>query len=120
MTRRTALLTHLAAGAATAAGAKPLACDMKALTPAQRTAHSKQSKLLFSAIREQKELPDGFVFRFDPAAAPFTDVARWIELERRCCPFLRFALEVEGDASWLRLTGPEGVREFLREELKLR
>lgn len=41
--------------------------------------------------------------------------------ERRCCPFLAFAIELppgEG-ALTLRLAGPEGVREFLAAELDI-
>jgi hypothetical protein len=93
---------------------------MKALTPAQRAEQGKRGKLLFSAVRERKELTNGFAFRIDSVAAPLDEVARWIDLERRCCPFLRFSLEVDAESSWLRLAGPEGVREFLRAELNLR
>jgi hypothetical protein len=43
-------------------------------------------------------------------------VAEWIALERRCCPFFRFQLDVEGETGpvWLRLTGA-GVKEFLAQ-----
>lgn len=113
MTRRTALFSLAAADV------KPLACDMKALTAAQRTEHSKRTKQLFAAARERKELKDGFAFRIDLAASPLDETARWIDLERLCCPFLRFGLEVDSGVSWLRLTGPRGVKEFLRKELPL-
>src|SRR5438034_1441692 len=48
-------------------------------------------------------------------------VAEFIELERRCCPFFRFELEVqdEGRAAWLRLTGRMGVKQFIAAELGL-
>ena len=72
-----------------------------------------------TAVRERKELTDGFAFRIDLAAAPLDEVARWIDLERLCCPFLRFGLEVDSTAAWLRLTGLAGVKAFLREELRL-
>ena len=62
-------------------------------------------------------LPDGYAYRFDADA--FDDVARWVANERRCCPFLTFALELspEGGPLWARLTGPEGTRAFLDAEL---
>ena len=46
-------------------------------------------------------------------------LAEWVTLEQRCCPFLDFSLETGRDGVMLRLTGPEGTPEFLREELQL-
>ena len=42
-------------------------------------------------------------------------------LERLCCPFVRFRLEMEEDGGplYLSLTGRDGVKEFLRGELGL-
>ncbi len=42
-------------------------------------------------------------------------LGEFIQLERQCCPFLRFQLTVEpgGGPIWLELTGPPGTREFL-------
>ncbi len=47
------------------------------------------------------------------------ELATWIDDERRCCPFLDLAIEKEPQDGplWLRLTGPEGVKEFLKAEL---
>lgn len=41
-------------------------------------------------------------------------------LERLCCPFLRFLVEVEPNSGplWMRLTGREGAKEFLRLALE--
>lgn len=46
-------------------------------------------------------------------------LAEFIADERLCRPFLSFDLrvEAEGGPVWLRLIGPEGVKEFLRMEL---
>jgi hypothetical protein len=43
----------------------------------------------------------------------------WVALERRCCPFFGFAIEVEPDGGpiWLSLTGDEGVKDFIRLEI---
>jgi hypothetical protein len=37
-------------------------------------------------------------------------------MERLCCPFVRYTLEIEPNRGpfWLRMTGVEGVKEFLR------
>jgi hypothetical protein len=65
------------------------------------------------------ELPDGLAFRF-PAEA-YDTVVRFLAGERLCCPFLTFTLEItpERGALWLRLTGPAGIKEFIRAELHL-
>ena len=56
-----------------------------------------------------------------PPEGSLVRVAEFIELERRCCPFFRFELEVqdEGGAAWLRLTGRMGVKQFIAAELGL-
>lgn len=118
MTRRSAT-TLLAAGVALAAD-KPLACNPNALTAEQRKEHSGRSKRLYGALREPKELPDGWQFTLNLASMSLEETARWIDLERLCCPFLRFTLEVapESRTVTLRLAGPEGVKEFLRSQFR--
>ena len=101
------------------AAGEHFACNMKALTTEQRTEHAKRSKLLLRSIQSRKELPDGYAFRVDPSAIPIEEVARWIALERLCCPFLHFGLDIDAATTSLRLTGPPGVKEFLRLELSL-
>src|SRR5207247_10557408 len=46
--------------------------------------------------------------------------AEWISLERHCCPFLNFGLELkdDGDVS-LSLTGSDAVRALLDDEMRL-
>jgi hypothetical protein len=44
-------------------------------------------------------------------------VAGWIAMERLCCPFLIFQLNVEANRdSRLTLRGPAGAKAILREE----
>jgi len=47
--------------------------------------------------------------------------AEFVALEKLCCPFVRFLLEMPEDGGPLRLdlTGREGVKELLRAELGL-
>ncbi len=96
----------------------PLACVPSAIPPEARSAHLALTERLFgSEVLEKVTIPNGYEFRFDHAA--FEDVARFVALERVCCPFLDFAIElqnVDGPVR-LRLTGPRGVREFLDAEL---
>lgn len=46
-------------------------------------------------------------------AEDFLELARWVELERLCCPFASFELRVSGEDARLRLCGPEGTAEYL-------
>ena len=94
--------------------AAPLACVPGAIPAAERASHVARAERLFGgAVRETRELPDGRAYAFDDDA--FDELARWITLERRCCPFLTFALELVPStrALTLRLTGPAGTRALL-------
>ena len=94
----------------------PLACVPGAIPAGERPAHFALAARLFGTeARERRALPDGYAFRFDPEL--FGQVARFVEYERLCCPFLAFTLELAGAELWLRLTGPAGTREFLDAEL---
>jgi len=45
--------------------------------------------------------------------------AEFVSLEKLCCPFLNFEITVEAEngSVWLKLTGREGVKAFVREEI---
>jgi len=107
--------------AAAAVPRVPLACVPGAIPAAERPAHfALITRLFTAAARERRDLSggaEGYAFRFDADA--FDDLARWVTNERRCCPFLSFALELapDGGPLWLRLTGPAGTRAFLDAEL---
>lgn len=74
---------------------------------------------MFRAVEEIGELPGGYAFRLPADADTLLKTAEFISLERLCCPFLGFALvvEPEGGPAWVRLTGREGVKTFIREEV---
>jgi arsenate reductase len=97
----------------------PLACDMTAIPPDQRQVHLATSKQLFSNIQELRELENGYEFRLAGAPDLIVKLAEFISLEKLCCPFLNFVMEVEqeGGPVWLRLTGRDGVKAFIREEI---
>ena len=99
----------------------PFACSLeKSLTKEQR-AHKKQiAEKMESARIETKEIADGYVFRFRPDGISFAEVADWVATERVCCPFFDLAIEAErenGPMS-LRITGREGVKNFIRGEFQ--
>lgn len=66
------------------------------------------------SVLETVELESGFAYRFPPDSAIISLLATLVDLERECCPFLRFRTTEEADGPiWLELTGPEGTKEFL-------
>ena len=97
----------------------PLACEMSAIEPGLRTQHIANGRHVFRAAEEVRELSDGYAFRLPAAPDTLLKAVEFISLERLCCAFLGFALEVEpeGGPVWLRLTGGEGVKAFIREEV---
>lgn len=98
------------------------ACRLDALDASQRERHKSLWLQLQDGVREIKELKDGYGFRFSSSPSTVLLAAEWITLERLCCPFFNFALEIEGDneSAWLNITGREGVKEFLRLEMNIK
>lgn len=95
-----------------------VACTAGAIPEAERTAHFELLAQLGARARDKRELSNGYSYRFE--SGDFDDLARWISNERRCCPFLPFAIELEPDEGAIRvsLTGPAGTREFLDVEFR--
>jgi len=99
----------------------PLTCNMAAFNTEQGERHQILFQQIFESIKEIQNLLDGYAFRLPMESSLCVAVAEFITLERLCCPFLNFVLEVEpGDGPlWLKLTGPDGVKQVLRAELGL-
>src|SRR4051794_37346551 len=96
------------------------ACDIFALSPEDRQRHKVLLQTFRPAAHDVLELPDGYRFKLSTEAIRFVDAAEWIDLERRCCPFLRFQLSIAGDENTITLaiTGPPGVKPFIETELR--
>ena len=93
----------------------PIACDLTAIDAEVRSMHVEAAKqLLHEGAQEVQELPDGFAFRYP--AEQYGQVTQFIANERLCCPFFTFVLEVTpaNGPIWLRITGREGVKDFLQ------
>ena len=97
----------------------PFACAMEAVKAGKRPEHLANARYLFNRVVEIRVLANGFAFQLQPGSGLLTKLGEFIELERLCCPFFGFALEVEpeGAATWLKLTGREGVKPFIRAEI---
>jgi hypothetical protein len=98
----------------------PIMCVLGSLDAKQLERHQALRQQLKEQTKEVRELPDGYALRLPAENSMILSVAEFITLERQCCPFFSFAIEVEGDkgALWLKLTGRDGVKEFLKSQLE--
>jgi len=102
-----------------AEAAPGFACELSALTRDERVHHRQLTDQLLAAVVERAELKHGYGLRLPPSSLPL--VAEWVGLESRCCPFFDFELALAQDHGplWLRITGVEGVKAFLRAEFAI-
>lgn len=95
----------------------PIACDYNAVTPDQQAYWVKEIvPKLYPAVQEIQELPNGWAWRLPSTPEMLKLVAEDMNLERLCCPFVHYTLELERNRGpfWYRMTGGDGVKEFLR------
>ena len=93
-------------------------CDIAALTPEQRDRHRELAHRLRPVVLEFLERSDGYTARFKSERGRIVEVAEFMELERLCCPFFTLSLKAEKEDGELTLTvsGPDGVKPFIRAE----
>ncbi len=98
-----------------AAGGPPIACNPHAIRAEDRPRYRDLVEKLRSAVRETRELRDGYALGVDTRTITLTDLAEWVGMERLCCPFLTFQIEVAGAADSARLTlrGSKGAKAIL-------
>jgi hypothetical protein len=99
--------------------ALPIVCDSTAFGSSDAfAAHMAEGRRLLLSATERRELDDGWALRLPGADDDLMACTHWIVGERRCCPFLTFAMECRPEGElWLRITGPDGTKEMLRAEL---
>ena len=99
----------------------PFACDRAALTPLARKRHFDElSPALRARKKSIRELRDGFEFEFPSDTPMYQLVSEWVAGERLCCPFFDIDLRMEREHGtfWLRLTGREGVKQFIKVDFE--
>jgi hypothetical protein len=92
---------------------------MTAIPRDARDEHSRITRELIASAIEVHHSSDRVVIQLAPDQ--YEKTVRFIALERLCCSFLRFTLDVATDRGGLSLTisGPSGAGEFIRAELHL-
>lgn len=96
-------------------------CNAIALNSTERKRYGQLIKKLLRARLETRELPDGYALRLNSETISLGQLAEWVSLEGKCCPFFGFAIELQPDSGplWLKLTGPEGVKPFMQAEFAI-
>ena len=97
----------------------PFACDRMALNAHERRRHFDElGPQLRHLVKSARETPDGYEFLFPSDPATFRLVTEWTAGEHLCCPFfdIDIRLEREGGDFWLRLSGRDGVKQFIRSD----
>ena len=91
----------------------PLACTLSG--PEMREREQTVLAALRAHVQTVTSRSDGYALELAATDEAIAAATALIQVERRCCPFLRFDLIVApGETSvQLALTGPPGVREFL-------
>ncbi|MFN0293526.1 hypothetical protein [Pedobacter helvus] len=97
---------------------KTLSCKLTSPEMQQRKATVIAS--LKKQIIEKKELSNGYSYKFKGTDSIVDELADFVKTERLCCDFFDFELKVAGNASsaWLTITGPNGVKDFIKTELE--
>jgi hypothetical protein len=97
----------------------PIACNLS--EQEQRERREALASGIYKNFRQVDELLDGYAFRYPGGAEWAARLLEFITFERKCCPFMTFELHFEPDEGpiWLRLRGAAGVKEFIKEELKM-
>ena len=97
-------------------------CNIGALGAEERARHSAMTRKLIAERDLVVETAKGYEFQFRPEKVSVAELAEWVVAENKCCPFFYFHIDLEkrGGLVCLGLTGPEGVKAFIREEFAVK
>jgi len=96
-------------------------CNISALKPVERAHHKQLTEKLIGSQTKIVEKEKGYEFQFNPSIVTIVELADWVVAESKCCPFFDFRIDLEREARLicLRLTGDEGVKQFILSEFQL-
>jgi hypothetical protein len=100
-------------------GSANFVCNLGVMNPEERARYLVLSRMLMGATEERRELHEGYGFKLAAEKISLPEIAEWMAFERRCCPFFNLQIEAQPNAGpiWLRMTGAEGIKEFIRAEI---
>ena len=91
-----------------------LICNLNAIGADERSRYHELVVKLRHSIVGLDELPDGYELRVAEAMS-LAELGEWMQMERRCCPFLVFRIDVGAETEEYKLTlrGPSGTKAIL-------
>ena len=93
----------------------PVACNLSAFDLTQSKRHERLLNEVLTHIQTVRELENGYEFSLPGEREWYLKLAERINLERQCCSFLTFEQGInERGHVWLRLTGDNNARQFLK------
>jgi hypothetical protein len=94
----------------------PIACDLAALSPEQRSREQALLAELKTTFRNPQETPHGFRVVVSAETSVLARLGEFLALERLCCPFLTFDLSISDGRGpvTLHVHGGPGTKPFLR------
>jgi hypothetical protein len=89
---------------------------MTALTSEERKRYEVLRAKLEGAVVGVEELADGYSLQLSGGGLAPVELDEWILFERKCCPFFRLVTDGQAEALKSRITGGDGVKDFIRAE----
>lgn len=91
----------------------------KLTTPELRERKATVIASLKGLVKERTELESGFLYQFEGSDENLDRLIDFIKTERICCDFFTFDLKIRRDSAFLKITGPPGAKDFLKNEVQL-
>jgi len=74
---------------------------------------------LKALVLERNEVENGLAYKFEGTDETLDTLNDFIKTERMCCDFFTFRLTIDANNALMEITGPNGAKEFLKEEVGL-
>jgi hypothetical protein len=100
------------------ATARPIACDMSALSTVERARYDIVRESMLNSVAGVSATRDAYRLQLEPSAS-LSEIAEWMALEHRCCPFLTLRLVLDAGLRSLEIGGSEMIKTFVGEEFRL-
>ena len=95
----------------------PIACNLSRLNESQRRREQELLRKFRTRWVREEETDDGVWLSMPADPAELAELGELLGLERLCCPFLKFQLEVtQEERCRLYISGPPGARDFVLME----
>jgi hypothetical protein len=91
-------------------------CDMTAMTREERGHYEILRAKLEAAVISVADLADGYALRLRDGGIAPEELVEWIAFEQKCCPFFALTASEQAGSLILLITGPSGVKDFIRAE----